>query len=101
MNVANLLAQVLKLAACPHDVVQQIPYLCFEEVLSETISVEDLSLENELIVIVAELNAKVCTLTIPLEPHIPTDSNECFEGSRMTYLLSESLTWFMLLTHSL
>lgn len=101
MHVADFLAQVLKLAACSHDVVQQVPYLCLEEVLSETVSVKDFSLENELIVIVAELNAKGCTLTMPLEPHIPTDSKECFEGSRMTSLLSESLTWFMLLTHSL
>ena len=38
---------------------------------------------------------------MPLDPHIPTDSKEYLEGRRMTSLLSESLIWFMDLTHSL
>lgn len=51
--VADLLLMVFEFTAGSHDVVEQIPNLCFEEVFFEFIAVQYLSPEHEFVVIVS------------------------------------------------
>lgn len=56
VHVADLLLEVLELAACSHDVVEQVPDLGLEEVLSQPLTVGHLGLQHKLIVVIGELN---------------------------------------------
>ena len=51
MHVAHLLLDIFELALCPHHVVQQVPNFRFNEVLVQAITVSNLSLQHEFIVI--------------------------------------------------
>lgn len=55
MDVTDFLLYVLEFAAGTHNVVQQIPDFSLKKVLFEFITVENLSLEDELVVVVAQL----------------------------------------------
>lgn len=55
VHVADLLLEVLKLAACSDDVVEQVPDLSLKEILSQALTVGHLGLEHKLIVVVGEL----------------------------------------------
>lgn len=101
MHVANFLLQVLELATCSNDVIQEVPDFSLKEVFFESIAVKDLGPEHEFVVVEGKLDDMDVTLAIPLEPHIPTGSKVCLRGNRMTSLLSESLIWFMHLSQSL
>ena len=87
MHIPYLLFEMLELRACPHNVVQQIPHLRLEEIFPQSEPVCYLGLQHELVVIVTQLNKGMSTFAIPLEPHIPTGSKECFRGRRITSLL--------------
>ncbi len=63
----------LKFITSSNDVVEKVPNFSLKEIFFESKSVIDFCLEHKFIVIVAQLNKNRSTLTIPLEPHIPTD----------------------------
>lgn len=99
VHAAYLFLQMFEFTACTDDIVEEIPYLSFQEILSEALPVGNLSPKNELIVVKAHLNEAKDTFTRPELPHIPTVSKEYLSGSIRTYLLSVSLIWFIDLTH--
>lgn len=55
MNVAYLAFQVLKLAACPDDVIEQVPDFRLKEILLQPVAVHHFGFEHELVVIVSQL----------------------------------------------
>jgi hypothetical protein len=101
MDVADFLLEMFEFAASADDIVEQVPDLGLKEILLEALAVGDLGLEDEFIVVVAQLHSTKTTSAMPLEPHMPTTLKLCLRGRRITYLLSESFIWFMAFSQSL
>jgi len=101
MDAPYLFLQMLELAACPNNIIEEVPNLRLKEILSQALSIGDLGPQDKLVVVVAQLSKKERTFAIPELPHMPTASKEYLSGSSKTYLLSVSLIWFRVLSQSL
>jgi len=72
MNISYLAAQMLKLLSCSYHIVQQIPYLSLHKIFFKSVSIRNLGLQHEFVVLISQLNNSKCTRATPPEPHMPT-----------------------------
>ena len=100
VDVTDLSLEVLELLPRPHDVVQKIPDLSFQEVLLQLRTILYLRLKHELVIVEAQLPQREHTRTSPPDPQRPTGSKACLIGRKRTSLVYESSICSMARTHT-